>query len=89
MNTTSKEVKVVLELTGVKKEEIMINAYGETVEVTANNAQRKCHKTIELPKEANTDNAKSTYQNGILEITFGKRENTKPKGKEIKIDQGN
>lgn len=89
VNTTSKEVKVVLELTGVKKEEIMINAYGETVEVTANNAQRKYHKTIELPREANTDNAKSTYQNGILEITFGKRENTKPKGKEIKIDQGN
>ena len=86
VNTTDKEVKVVLEIPGVKKEDIKINAYGEAVEVTANNAQRKYHKTIELPKEANTDTAKSTYHNGILEITFSKRENAKPKGKEIKIE---
>ena len=86
INTNDKEVKVVLELPGVNKEDIKINAYGEAVEVTANNAQRKYHKTIELPKEANTDTAKSTYHNGILEIIFSKRENAKPKGKEIKIE---
>jgi HSP20 family protein len=86
VNTTDKEVRVVMEIPGVKKEDIKINAYGEAVEVTANNAQRKYHKTIELPKEANTDTAKSTYHNGILEITFSKRENSKPKGKEIKIE---
>ena len=54
VNTTDKEVKVVLELPGVKKEGIKISAYDEAVEVTANNAQRKYHKTIELSKEANT-----------------------------------
>ena len=86
VNTNDKEVKVVPELPGVKKEDIKISAYGEAVEVTANNAQRKYHKTIELPKEANTDTAKSTYHNGILEITFSKRENAKPKGREIKIE---
>jgi HSP20 family protein len=86
VNTNDKEVKVVLEMPGVRKEDIKINTYGEAVEVTANNAQRKYHKTIELPKEANTDTAKSTYHNGILEITFSKRENAKPKGKEIKIE---
>jgi HSP20 family protein len=86
VNTTDKEVKVVLELPGVKKEDIKMSAYDETVEVTANNAQRKYHKTIDLPKEANTETAKSTYHNGILEITFSKRENAKPKGKEIKIE---
>jgi HSP20 family protein len=71
---------------GVKKEDIKVNAYDQAVEVTANNAQRKYHKTIDLPKEANPETAKSTYNNGILEITFGKRENAKPKGKEIKIE---
>ncbi|MDP8906783.1 MAG: Hsp20/alpha crystallin family protein [Thermoproteota archaeon] len=86
VNTNDKEVKLVLELPGVKKEDIKISAYGEAVEVTANNTQRKYHKTIELPKEANTDTAKSTYHNGILEITFSKRENAKPKGREIKIE---
>jgi HSP20 family protein len=86
VNTTDKEVKVVLELPGVKKEDIKISAYDEALEVKTNNAQRKYHKTIELPKEANTDTAKSTYHNGILEITFSKRENAKPNGKEIKIE---
>jgi HSP20 family protein len=70
----------------VKKEDIKINAFDEAVEVIANNPQRKYHKTIDLPKEANPETAKSIYQNGILEITFSKKENTKPKGKEIKID---
>jgi len=86
VNTTDKEVKVVLEIPGVKKEDIKINAFDEAVEVIANNPQRKYHKTIDLPKEANPEAAKSTYQNGILEIVFNKRDNAKRKGKEIKID---
>ncbi len=86
VNTTDKEVKVVLEIPGVKKEDIKLSAYDEAVEVTANNPQRKYHKVIDLPKEANPKTAKSTYQNGILEITFSKKENAKPKGKEIKIE---
>ena len=84
VNTTNKEVKVVLEIPGVKKEDIKISVFDEAVEVTANNPQRKYHKTIDLPKEANPETAKSTYQNGILEITFSKKENAKAKGKRDK-----
>jgi HSP20 family protein len=73
VNTTDKEVKVVMEILGVKKEDIKINAYGETVEVTANNPQRKCHKTIGLPPETDIETARSRYNNGILEITFDKK----------------
>jgi HSP20 family protein len=86
INTTDKEVKVVMEMPGVKKEDIKINAYDEAVEVTANGPQSKYHKTIELPQEANTETAKSVYHNGILEITFNKKENAKPKGKAIKVE---
>lgn len=73
VNTTVKEVKVVMEILGVKKEDIKINAYGETVEVTADNPQRKCHKTIGLPPETDIETARSRYNNGILEITFDKK----------------
>jgi len=86
VNTTDNEVKVVLEMPGVKKEDIKINAFDGSVEVIANNPQRKYLKTVELPQDADIETVKSTYNNGILEITFNKKENTKPKGKEIKIE---
>jgi HSP20 family protein len=88
ITTTDKEVKVVLEMPGIKKEDIKINAYDEKVEVkTADNAQRKYSKIIDLPKSADLQTARSTYNNGILEVTFDKKkEEQKPKGKEIKIE---
>jgi HSP20 family protein len=86
VNTTDSEVKVVLEMPGVKKEDIKINAFDGSVEVIANNPQRKYLKTVELLQDADIETVKSAYNNGILEITFNKRKNTKPKGKEIKIE---
>jgi HSP20 family protein len=81
------EVKVVVEMPGVKKDNIKINARDGEVEVLTNDPQRKFHRTVELPEETNVDTAKSTYNNGILEITFNKKKKVaKSKGKEIKID---
>jgi HSP20 family protein len=48
-------------------------------------AQRNCHKIIDLPSGTYLETAKSKYNNGVFEITFGKKEETKPKGKQIKI----
>ena len=87
ITTTDKEVKVVLEIPGIKKEDIKINAYDEKVEIkTADSSERKYHKILDLPKQADLETARSAYNNGILEITFDKKKETKPKGKEIKIE---
>ena len=86
VNTSDREIKVIVEMPGVKKEEIKINATGGTVEITTTGSQRKFHKTIEIPPEADIDSASSTYNNGILEIVFNKKENVKPKGKELKVE---
>lgn len=86
VNSTDNEVKVVLEMPGIKKEDIKINAFDGAVEVIADNPQRKYHKSIELPQEADIETARSTYNNGILEVTFDKKKNIKPKGKEIKVE---
>ena len=88
ITTTDKEVKVVLEMPGIKKEDIKINAYVEKVEIkTTDNAQRKYHKVLNLPKSADIETTRYTYNNGILEVTFDKKkEEPKPKGKEIKIE---
>ena len=69
-----------------KKEDIKINAYDGAIEVIADNPQRKYHETIDLPQNVDIETARSIYNNGILEVTFDKREENKPKGKEIKIE---
>ena len=87
VTSTDKEVKVVLEMPGIRKEDIKINAYEQKVEIkTADNSQRKYHKILDLPKSADIETARSTYNNGILEVTFDKKKEEKPKGKEIKIE---
>ena len=86
VNVADKEVKVVLEMPGIKKEDIKINAYDRAIEVIADNPQRKYRKTIDLPQDVDIETARSTYNNGILEVTFDKKIQTKPKGKEIKIE---
>ena len=84
VTTTDKEVKVVVEMPGVGKDKIKVNAYDNTVEVKSEDPRRKYHRTIEIPVETDIETAKSNYNNGILEITFKKKEQTK--GKTIKIE---
>lgn len=84
--STDKEIKVTVEMPGVSKEKIKIDAYDSTVEVKSEDPQRKYHKIIDLPPEADVETAKSKYNNGILEITFDKKKETKSKGKEIKVE---
>ena len=86
ISSTDKEVKIVAEMPGIKKENIKINAYENSVEIISNDPERKYHKVIELPIEADIETVKSTYNNGILEIVFNKKKQTKPKGKEIKVE---
>jgi HSP20 family protein len=86
VNTTDNEVKVVVEMPGVDKNSLKINVYDSTLEVQSVDPQRKYHRTVEIPPETDIETAKSTYNNGILEITFKKKDQSKPKGKSIKIE---
>ncbi len=86
VNTTEKVIKVIAEMPGIKKEDIRINVTEGMVEITTTGSQRKYNKTLEIPQEADIDSAKSNYINGILEIVFNKKENTRPKGKEVKVE---
>ena len=87
VTTTDKDIKVVMEMPGVTKSNIKISAYDNSVEVqTTEGAEKKYHEVINLPEIADIETARSTYNNGILEIIFKKKDQTKPTGKEIKID---
>jgi HSP20 family protein len=85
--TTDTEVKVVVEMPGVSKENIKVNAYDSSVEITTTGQEeRKYREVVEIPPETDIETARSIYKNGILEITFKKKEQTKPKGKQINIE---
>ena len=84
--TSDKEVKVVVELPGVTKENIKVNSYDNSVEISAGTSDRKYRRVVDLPPEADTQGAKFNYKNGILEIVFNKKQESKPKGKEINIE---
>jgi HSP20 family protein len=86
ITTTDKDVRVVVEMPGLSKDKINVNAYEDRVEVRSDDPQRKYHKIVELPPEADIETAKCAYNNGILEITFNKKEQEKTKGKTIKIE---
>jgi HSP20 family protein len=86
VTTNDKEVKVVVEMPGVSKENIRISAYDNSVEVTTTGTDRKYHEVIDLPEETDIETARSTYKNGILEITFDKKQKAKPEGKQINIE---
>jgi len=86
VTTNDKEVKVVVEMPGVSKENIKVNVYDNSLEVTTTGTERKYHEVIEIPPETDIETVTSTYKNGILEITFKKKEQTKPKGKQIKVE---
>jgi HSP20 family protein len=43
-------------------------------------------KLFEIPPETDIETATSTYKNGILEITFRKKQQTKPEGKQVNIE---
>lgn len=86
VSETDKEVKVVVEMPGVSKENIKINAYENKVEVKTEGTKRKYHEVIEIPHDADIETAKSNYNNGILEIILKKKAEDKPKGKNITVD---
>ena len=86
ISSTDKEVKIVAEMPGISKEKIKIDAYEKYVEIESEDPNRKYHKTIEIPDDIDIESARSNYNNGVLEITFQKKEQQKPKGRQINIE---
>jgi HSP20 family protein len=60
----------------------LVNAYDNSVDTS----DRKYRRVVDLPPEADTGTAKSNYKKRILEIIFNKKQESKPKGKEINVE---
>jgi HSP20 family molecular chaperone IbpA len=82
--TTAKEVKVITELPGVSEERIKMNVYNNELEIIAENEKRRYYEIINLPSEADTKVLKSTFLNGLLEVTLQKKKNRRKLKKNTK-----
>ena len=75
-----------IEMPGVPKDKIKLNAYQDKLEITSQDPNRNYHEIVEIPPQADIETIRSIYNNGILEIVFKKKDEKGSKGKEIKIE---
>lgn len=87
---TDKEVVATAEMPGLEKEEINISVTEDTLDIMAEKKREEekqeknyvykerrsesFHRAINLPASVDPDNAKATYNNGILEVRMPKTE---------------
>ena len=97
---TGAELKVVVELPGVVKEDITINATSDSLEISAESKTEKEEKEGEyvyrergyasfkriltLPAEGIPEKTEATFNNGVLEVVMPKKEPT-PAEKKVKV----
>jgi HSP20 family protein len=80
------EVKVVAELPGVDKRDIKVSALEDTLTISVDTPDHKYYKEVKLPTEIDPRDSKSSYKNGVLEVTLQKTKKRKPKGEPIRIE---
>jgi len=65
-------VLVIAELPGVSENEIKLEVVGDILNLSASDKDRKYAREILLPGKVKPDTIKTSYNNGILEITLQK-----------------
>ena len=82
---SDKQVRVIAEVPGATKEDIEMSVRDQTLTISVNTPGRNYRKELQLPDSALAEGAKSSFNNGILEITFPKREG-RSAGVRLKIE---
>jgi HSP20 family protein len=84
---TNGKMKAIVELPGVEKEEIKLHGTENKLIISVDVPDRRYFKEIKMPTKIDPKKAKSSYKNGVLEITVPKiKEKMKQNEEEIKID---
>ncbi len=68
--TSEKDVRLIVEIPGVRREDIDVTVNEQKVIISVDTETRKYYKELNLPELVKPDGAKSSYNNGILEITL-------------------
>lgn len=79
------KLKIIAELPGVTKGDLRITANETSLTIESLSGERRYNKKIELPNEIEPSSGKSSYKNGILEVTF-KLKDSKNQGVSINVE---
>lgn len=82
---TDDAVQVVAEMPGIEKEDVDLNIEDRKLEIRAVHGDKRYNEVVELPVDVESDSAKATYRNGVLEVTIRKAKQSKNK-KKINIE---
>ena len=85
-NEKEKTFIITAEMPGVNKEDIKININDKEVTIKAEKGDKKYFSQIPLESKTDNESIKATYSNGILELKIKVKEETKTKGKEVKVE---
>ncbi len=84
--STDDEIHIIAELPGVEKKDIKLHGTEEILTVSVDTPKQKYFKEIQMPDRVDPQKAKTTYKNGVLEITLPKIKEKTPKGERIEIE---
>ncbi|MDA4121176.1 MAG: Hsp20/alpha crystallin family protein [Thaumarchaeota archaeon] len=68
--SSDKEVRVIAEVPGVKKEDIDVRVNDKSLVISVDKEDRRYYKELDLPGTVDPRGAKTTYNNGVLEVTI-------------------
>ncbi|MBI3859759.1 MAG: Hsp20/alpha crystallin family protein [Thaumarchaeota archaeon] len=68
--SSEKEVRVIAEMPGVSKEDINVTVNEKSLIISVERDERRYYKELDLPGVVDPKGAKSSYNNGVLEVTI-------------------
>jgi HSP20 family protein len=77
-------VRVIIELPGVQKEDVKIDACERSLEVAVDSDVKQFHELIDLPCAIQPNSVKVGYKNGVLLISMNRI--AKKKGRTVQVD---
>jgi HSP20 family protein len=95
-----KEIEVQAALPGVNKDDLKVTVTGQTLSIQATTSKEEkkkeerfyrreimrgeFHRTLSLPENVDSDNAKASFKDGLLKVTIPKIEKSQHKNIEVK-----
>ena len=78
-------MKIIAEVPGVSKSDLRITANENSLTIESISGERRYNKKVEASDQIEPSSGKSTYKNGILDVTF-KLKDSKEHGVSINVE---